>query len=84
MVLRDVHYVPGIMLNLILTGRLDDVQGYNGSFHNGIWKFYKGNLIVARAKKQNTLYVLHDDLVGTKLMWQLTQLVSCGIRGYGT
>ena len=23
------------------------------------WKFYKGNLIVARAQKQNTLYVMH-------------------------
>mgnify|MGYP006872761942 CR=1 FL=1 len=29
-------------------GRLDD-EGYSGSFQNGMWKFYKGSLVVARA-----------------------------------
>ena len=58
MVLKDVCHVPDIRLNLISTRRLDD-EGNCGSFQNGSWKFCRGNLIVAHAKKQNTLYVLH-------------------------
>ena len=61
MVLNDVRHVQDIRLNLISTGRLKD-QGYNGSFKNEIWKFCKGNLIVAHAKKQNILYVLYAQL----------------------
>ena len=34
MVLKDVHHVTDIRLNLISTGRLDD-KGYNGNFQNG-------------------------------------------------
>ena len=48
LILRDVRHVLDIRLNLISTRRLDN-EGYNGSFHNGMWKFCKGNLIVARA-----------------------------------
>ena len=48
-------------LNMISTGWLDD-EGYNGSFHNGARKFCKGSLIVARAQKQNTFYVMHARL----------------------
>ena len=61
MVLRDVCRVPDIRPNLISTRRLDD-EDYKGRFQNGIWKLYKGNLIVACTKKQNTLYVLHARL----------------------
>ena len=61
MVLRDVCRVPDIRPNLISTRRLDD-EDYKGRFQNGIWKLYKGNLIVACTKKQNTLYVLHAQL----------------------
>ena len=32
---------------------------HSGSFKRGTWKFYNGNLIVARAQKKNTLYVMH-------------------------
>ena len=53
--------MPDIRLNLISTGRLDD-EGYSGSFHNGTWKFCKGSLIVNRAQKQGTLYVMHAKL----------------------
>ena len=48
--LRDVRHVPNVRLNLISTGRLDD-DDYSGSFQNGMWKFCKGNLIVARTQK---------------------------------
>ena len=48
--------MPDIMLNLISTGRLDD-EGYSGSFRNG-----KGGVIVARAQKLGTLYMMEDKL----------------------
>ena len=61
LILRDVRHVLGIRLNLISTRRLDN-EGYNGSFQNGMWKFYKGRLIVAQTKKHGTLYVMHAKL----------------------
>ena len=39
-----------------------DNEGYNGSFHNGTWKFCKGSLTMARAQKQGTLYEMHAKL----------------------
>ena len=48
MLRKDVRHVSDIMLNLISVGWLDD-EGYSGSFQNGMWKFCKGNLIVAHA-----------------------------------
>ena len=42
-------------------GSMLDDEGYSGSFHN-TWKFIKGSLIVARAQKQNTLYVMQARL----------------------
>ena len=57
MLLKDVPHVQDIRLNLISIGRLDD-EGYSGSFQRGMWKFYKGNLIVSRAQKKNMLYVM--------------------------
>ena len=58
MLLKDVRHIPDIRLSQTSTGRLDD-EGYSGNFRNGTWKFYKGNLIVARARKQNTLNVMY-------------------------
>ena len=43
---------------MISAGRLDD-EGYTGSIRNGVMKFNKGSLIVARAQKINTLYLMH-------------------------
>ena len=42
----------------MLTTKMDD-EGYDGSFQNGKWKFYKGSFIGALAQKQGTLYVMH-------------------------
>ena len=56
--LKDVRHVPEVRLNLISTNWFDN-EGYMGSLRNNALKFCKGNLIVVRAKKTNTLYVLH-------------------------
>ena len=61
LVLKDVRYVPNIRLNLISTGRLDD-EGFTNSFGESKWKLTKGSLVVARGKKQNTLYVMEAKL----------------------
>ena len=44
-------------MNLISAGRLD-YEGYTGSIRDGVMKFSKGSLIVARAWKVNTLYLM--------------------------
>ena len=36
-----------------------DDEGYMGSIRNGVMKFSKGSLIVARARKTNTSYLVH-------------------------
>ena len=61
LMLKDVGHYSNVRLNLISAGRLDD-EGYNGSFHNGTWKFSKRGLIVTRSQKQNMLYVMHARL----------------------
>ena len=61
MLLKDVRHVPEVRLNMISAGRLDD-EGYTGSFRNGAMKFSKGSLIVARARKVNTLYLMNARL----------------------
>ena len=61
LVLKDVRHVPDILLNLISTDRLDD-EGFKNSFGESKWKLTKGSLVVARGKKQNTLYVMEAKL----------------------
>ena len=61
MLLKDVRHVPEVRLNLISAGRLDD-EDYTGSIRNGSMKFSKGSLIVARARKVNTLYLMNARL----------------------
>ena len=55
LLLKDVRHVPDIRLNLISTGKLDD-EGYNNHFGDGKWKLTKGSLVVAKGKKNSTLY----------------------------
>ena len=61
LVLKDVTHVLGICLNLISIDRLDD-EGFTNSSGESKWKHTKGSLIVARGKKQNTLYVMEAKL----------------------
>ena len=58
MLLKDVRHILEVCLNLISAGRLDD-EGYTGSIQNGVMKFNKGSLIMARARKINTQYLMH-------------------------
>ena len=57
----NVRHVPNIRLNLISTGRLDD-EGCTNSFGESKWKLTKGSLVMAKGKKQNTLYVMEAKL----------------------
>ena len=62
LVLRDVRHVPKLVrLNMISAGRMDD-ECYTGSIRNDVMKFCKGTLIVAKARKTNKLYLMHDRL----------------------
>jgi len=56
-VLKDVRHVPDMCLNLISAGKLDDA-GLVNHFGRGIWKPTKGSLIVARGKKEGSLYFM--------------------------
>ncbi|KAI5327124.1 hypothetical protein L3X38_026520 [Prunus dulcis] len=58
LVLKDVRHVPDMRLNLISTGLLDD-EGYTNVFAEGKWKLSKNSLVLARGKKENTLYMAH-------------------------
>ena len=58
LLLRDVPHVSEVRFNLMLVCWLND-EGYMGSMRNGTMKLCKGSLIVARAQKINTLYVMH-------------------------
>ena len=66
LLLKDVRHVPKVQLNLISAGRLDD-EVYRGSIQNGVMKFSKGSLIVARARKVNTLYLMNARLCPEEL-----------------
>ena len=57
MLLKDVRHVLEVRLNLISAGRLDD-EGYTGSIRYDAMKFSKGSLIVDRARRVNTLYLM--------------------------
>ena len=55
LVLKDVRYIPEMRFSLISVGKLDD-KGYHSHLGEGKWKLTKGYLILARGKKNNTLY----------------------------
>ena len=54
--LKNMRNVPEIRLNLISTSTLDD-EGYHSYFGEGKWKLTKGSLVVARGKKNSSLYL---------------------------
>ncbi|BBG99422.1 hypothetical protein Prudu_009111 [Prunus dulcis] len=58
LVLKDARLVLDMRLNLISTGLLDD-EGYINVFAEGKWKLSKNFLVLARGKKENTLYMTH-------------------------
>lgn len=73
LILKDVRHVPDMRLNLISAGKLDDA-GLVNQFGSGKWKLTNGNMVIARGKKEGSLYltrgclrdeanVVHDDSV---------------------
>ena len=54
--LKDVRHVPSLTRNLISVGQLSE-GGVVTSFTSDAWKMNKGALILARGKKEGTLYV---------------------------
>ena len=62
MVLKDVRHVPEMRFSLISVGKLDD-EVYHSHLGEGKWKFTKGSLVLARGKKNNTLYKTKARLV---------------------
>ena len=69
LLLKDARHVPEVRLNVISAGRLDD-EGYTGSIRNGVMKFSKGSLIMDRAQKINTLYLMH-----ARICWEEVNVV---------
>ncbi|PKI56333.1 hypothetical protein CRG98_023352 [Punica granatum] len=62
--LRGVRHIPDLKRNLISVGQLDD-EGYDLSFGSSSWKIIKGAMVVARGKKEGTLYMTvnnHDNI----------------------
>ena len=54
--LHDVRHVPGLKRNLLSVGQMDD-EGYDVNFGGGRWKITKGAMVIARGKKEGTLYM---------------------------
>ena len=59
LVLRNVGHVPEIRLNLLSAGVLDD-EGFNNLLGERKWKLLKRRMVVARAQKMRSLYVMQD------------------------
>ena len=59
--LKDVRYIPGFKKMLISVGQLDK-EGYRVTFGDGQLKVIKGNLVVARGEKRETLYIVEQSI----------------------
>ena len=53
--LHGVRHIPLLKRNLLSVGQLDD-EGYDVGFGGGRWKISKGAMVLARGKKEGTLY----------------------------
>ena len=62
LVLKDVKHVLEMRFSLISVGKLDD-EGYHSHLGKGKCKLTKGSLLLARGKKNNTLYKTEARLV---------------------
>ena len=60
--LTDVRHVPDLKKNLISLGTLD-ANGCKFSAEGGVLKVSKGALVVMKARKAGSLYVLHGSTV---------------------
>ena len=71
LVLKNVHHVLEVRLNLLPFGPLDD-EGYGGNIWNDALKFCKGSLIVAQAQK-----TIEDNLILRMKNVQLDKCTNC-------
>jgi len=55
--LNNVRHISALKRNLISIGQLDD-EGHYITFGDEHWKVMKGNLVVARGKKQISIYMI--------------------------
>ena len=62
LVLKDVRHVPEMRFSLISIGKLDD-EVYHSHLGEGKWKLTKGSRVLARRKKNNTIYKTKARLV---------------------
>ena len=62
MVLKDVRHVPEMCFSLIFVGKLDD-EDYHSHLGECKLRLTKGSLVLARGKKNNTLYKIEVRLV---------------------
>ena len=76
--LKDVRHVPEMRLNLISVGKLDDA-GMISQFGGGRWKLTHGNLIMARGRKEGSLYVMplmENMMLASQISVSIT-IISC-------
>ena len=62
LVLKYVRHVPEMRFSLISIRKLDD-EGYHSHLGEVKWKLTKGSLVLAREKKNNTLYKIEAKLI---------------------
>lgn len=60
--LKNVRYVPELKRNLIKLGTLDS-RGCTFKCENGQMKVLRGSMVVMKAIKTNSLYVLHGETI---------------------
>ena len=66
LVLKYVRHVPEMCFSLISVGKLDD-EGYHSHLGECKLRLTKGSLVLARGKKNNTLYKIETRLVKGKV-----------------
>ena len=60
-VLKEVRHVPEMRLNLISIGKLDET-GMINQFGAGRWKLNRGSMVIARGKKEGSLYIMQGKI----------------------
>ena len=61
LVLKEVRHVPEMRLNLISAGKLDEA-GMINQFGAGRWKLSRGSMIIARGRKEGSLYIMQGKI----------------------
>ncbi|BBG97486.1 hypothetical protein Prudu_006629 [Prunus dulcis] len=80
--LKDVRHIPDLRKNLISVGQLAS-EGYTTIFHGDDWKISKGAMMVARGKKNGTLFMTAGGAVQLQLQQEM-KIPICGTRDLAT